>query len=280
MYKLNLVKSYFFIFLSISSTTHCMLTTSQEKHEITKRRLYNVYADWSSQISTSLEKQSTEYTISNNEENFSLEKEPIIGIIKYRKTTDTENNVTCLGYALAKAMNTPQILKFPQKLTLHSYDTADIYKQLFFERTEQPQKNDLVTYQNYPNSNNILHYAIVADKNIFESKWGTQKIIIQHNPSAVPCNYIPYYYDDSGRKDRENTITYWTLKEEFKTDKGKEVLNNTIKHETINEDINYFEDNYTAPIKAKQIKDKDINARYGLMAMGASTLLLISMLPK
>jgi hypothetical protein len=230
-----------------------MLTQNTKETEIKQNRFNGVYDTWAEAINQKYT--GPQKKIINIKSQILPTTVPTTpqGIISYREATAKEDKVTCLGYALSKTTNMPYLLNFPQKLIGLYYATADIYRAKFFKKTDTPEKNDLVIYKSNTDSSLVVHYAVVIDKNIFESKFGSYKLIAQHNPYAVPRSYISTIFNPNTNKyiERENTISYWTLKEEFKTDQGKDILYKTIQHDTIEEDMDYFKKNYELPTQRR-----------------------------
>lgn len=129
-----------------------------------------------------------------------------------KNATEQEQKWLCFGYAMHKATGSSTSLHIYTDKTL----TIDIEK--FFTQTKHPQKNDLVIYTTNKDNREIKHFATVINNKIFESKWGSCPIIIQHRLFDIPNVY-------------GNAASFWTLKEKFTTLERKTILLETIKND-------------------------------------------------
>lgn len=141
-------------------------------------------------------------------------------IIFKRKATEEEQKGTCIRYAI----NTITKSKAPINLYIGAITNIDIEK--FFVQTNYPKTNDLVIYTINQDNPQMKHFAIFINEEIFESKLGHEKNIIQHSIFGLPTSY-------------GNTASFWTLKEKFNSEEGKKILPKEIE-----KNVDSLEDKY------------------------------------
>lgn len=134
-----------------------------------------------------------------------------------RQITSQEQPCTCFGYAIAQATGSTVPLTLYENIGNRT-STIDIEK--FFEQTEHPQQNGLVIYTTDKDNRKINHVAFIINQKTFESKWGFFTNIIQHSLFSIPTFY-------------GNTASFWTLKKEFRSPEGKEILLKNIRHDAL-----------------------------------------------
>lgn len=136
------------------------------------------------------------------------------GVTIIREATEQEQKGVCFNYAIQQITGC-----ITTDLHNNVYCNLPLNPAKYFEQTYQPQENDLAIYVN-EYTNEIQHFARVITNNLFESKWGSNKEILQHEPFNVPMMY-------------GEIISFWTLKTEFTTTEGKQKLIQSIEQDII-----------------------------------------------
>jgi hypothetical protein len=156
-----------------------------------------------------MQPQNNEITKIRSQETIHLiQTNPHISIIDDVEQQEDNENYRCFQHAVAKTTGFKDFLDF---------NKGNNFITQFFEQTNIPEKNDLVVYTTSEKDRSIQHFGIVIDDIIIESKWGNHSLILQHRLFDVPYQYGV-------------AAAFFTLKKEYKTVKGKQLLYYTIHY--------------------------------------------------
>lgn len=160
-----------------------------------------------------------------------IDKSPVL-IVRKVKKREAHPDYRCFQHALAQTTGLYSIKitrGFYLKPTLYSGDnfSTNITIENYFEQTISPKKNDLVIYTTDQHNRTINHCAIVYDNHTVESKWGEYPYILRHGLFET-CTFY------------EKAAGFFTLKKEYATKKGKQLLRQTMKKELLAKEVMKF----------------------------------------
>jgi len=147
--------------------------------------------------------------------------------VSQKKATNEEREQKCFYFAIKATTGFNKPLDFWPGVNFFSSININNY----FDQTNHPQPNDLAIYTESKTNLAITHFAVVTEvtkKNIvLHSKWGSIEPILQHGPFDVP-----HWYG--------NAVGFFTLKDIYKSFRGKQLLHTAMISEKKRNDVKLF----------------------------------------